>query len=267
MYVENTKERGHGNTPNQLGLSKNVGPNGSLDSNTPFSHDLQPGEIPIAQYDVHIPGKRMPAWFFWMMCCMTCGCFYICMMIDRCCIKCGCRIPFLIKMYRGKMVVTNYKRVLVWRTDVTQVRTGRGTCWACFCPYHCAPPNKYESYTQTRTYAVHNISDVSLFMNQRAAFLLHCCCCEEQYESGVRVRFGVFDVNGNTPTVRVSSIGDFQKDANTFFGKIVSALAALAGLFVQLAALPDPFMLDYVEISSFREDSVRLFARFGGGGG
>ena len=69
-----------------------------------------------------------------------------------------------------------------------------------------------------RSYTADAISDVSMIMNQQAGFLCHWCCCEEIYESAVRVTFGDFDQLHNTASLRVSSIQNFQDEAGAQFG-------------------------------------------------
>ena len=74
------------------------------------------------------------------------------------------------------------------------------------CGDKCAPPVSYVGTASTRVYSVHNISDVSLIVGQQAPFLCGCCCCEEIYESSVRVRFGDFSKQDNTTSIPSTSI-------------------------------------------------------------
>ena len=127
------------------------------------------------------------------------------------------------------------------------------------CPKTCAPPVNYVTKTSNRSYTADAISDVSMIMNQQAGFLCHWCCCEEIYESAVRVTFGDFDQLHNTASLRVSSIQNFQDEAGAQFGNGMLAAAA-GGLFGVLGAAmgPDPASLSFVDIVSYREDATAM---------
>ena len=128
------------------------------------------------------------------------------------------------------------------------------------CGEKAAPPISYTGTTSTRVYSVHDISDVSLIVGQQAPFLCGCCCCEEIYESSVRVRFGDFSKQDNTASLHVGSITSFQDKVNTQFGKTVNIAggitSGLMGLFSNID--PDFTMLQWVDIVSFREDDAAM---------
>jgi hypothetical protein len=164
----------------------------SIEPSTCFKNDLLPGESIVKTYDVHMPGQLMPRWFFWLLTCITFGIFYLYWTCYRWCLQMGyCTIP-RITMNRGKMVITSTGRVLVWKTNFKQARMGSSSCCSCCCCRECADPIDWQSHTFSRTYNISNINDVELRLCQQKGILCGICCCTEQYNSSVRVRFGDF---------------------------------------------------------------------------
>ena len=128
------------------------------------------------------------------------------------------------------------------------------------CGDKCAPPVSYVGTASTRVYSVHNISDVSLIIGQQAPFLCGCCCCEETYESSVRVRFGDFSKQDNTASLQVNTITSFQDTVNMLFGKTAEIAGGVTGGLTSLfpSIDPDSTMLQWVDIVSFREDDAAM---------
>ena len=102
--------------------------------------DLLPGEAVVATYDVHIPGMMLQRWVFYMLCIFTCGLFLIYYYCVRWCIAHKFCVPPLIIMNRGKMVLTSFNRLLVWKTHVVQQKTG-SCARALRAPLRCARPS------------------------------------------------------------------------------------------------------------------------------
>ena len=126
METQSTTQKNEdGTTKTPLGLAENIknGINGE-DVMTCLKGDLLEGEIVVAVYDVHIPGLLMPRWLWWLSCIITCGLFACCYYLQRWCVAKGCCAPQLIVMARGKMALTNYNRLLVWKTGVVQQAAG-----------------------------------------------------------------------------------------------------------------------------------------------
>ena len=162
----------------------------SIEPSTCFKYDLLPGESIVRTYDVHMPGQLIPRWLFWLLTCITFGIFYLYWTCYRWCLQMGyCTMP-IITMNRGKMAITSTGRVLVWKTNFKQVRMGSSSCCCCCCCRECADPMDWQSHTFSRTYNISNINDVELRLCQQKGIPPGICCCTEEYNSSVRVRFG-----------------------------------------------------------------------------
>jgi hypothetical protein len=208
---------------------------------------------------VHIPSGVLPRIIYLILTILTCGLYPIFLNIQKWCYEKKFCTPQVVEMSRGKMVITSKNRVLIWKTNVSQVKTGKGSCIGqLLCGKKCAAPVAYTGQTLTRTYTLDNISDVSLMVWQTAAFLLKICCCEETYSSAVRVQFGDFSDQQNTASLKVSKIAAFQDNVSAKFGKTGLAAAALSNLLALFPVPPDPAALEYVDIISFREDATSM---------
>jgi hypothetical protein len=102
-----------------------------------------------------------------------------------------CTMP-RITMNRGKMAITSTGRVLVWKTNFKQSKMGSSSCCCGCCCRECADPIDWQSHTFSRIYNISNINDVELRLYQQKGILYGICCCTEEYNSSVRVRFGDF---------------------------------------------------------------------------
>ena len=136
MQMETDQKGGDGHTPPPIGLSDRLKLN-AIDPATAITYDLLPGEAIVATYDVHIPGMMLQRWVFYMLCIFTCGLFLIYYYCVRWCIAHKFCVPPLIIMNRGKMVLTSFNRLLVWKTHVVQQKTGSCVC-ALRAPLRCA---------------------------------------------------------------------------------------------------------------------------------
>ena len=123
MQMETDQKGGNGHTPPPIGLSDRLKLN-AIDPATALACDLLPGEAIVATYDVHIPGMMLQRWMLYMLCILTCGLFLIYYYCVRWCIAHKICVPPLIIMNRGKMVLTSFNRLLVWKTNVVQQKTG-----------------------------------------------------------------------------------------------------------------------------------------------
>ena len=124
MQMETDQKGGNGHTPPPIGLSDRLKLN-AIDPATALACDLLPGEAIVATYDVHIPGMMLQRWMFYMLCILTCGLFLLYYYCVRWCIAHKICVPPLIVMNRGKMVLTSFNRLLVWKTNVVQQKTGK----------------------------------------------------------------------------------------------------------------------------------------------
>ena len=139
MQMEAPRRNEAGYTRPAEGLSEHLRKN-AIDPATAITYDLLPGEAIVATYDVHIPGMMLQRWVFYMLCIFTCGLFLIYYYCVRWCIAHKFCVPPLIIMNRGKMVLTSFNRLLVWKTHVVQQKTGSCAC-ALRAPLRCARPS------------------------------------------------------------------------------------------------------------------------------
>jgi len=168
----------------------------SLDPGTCFQHDLLPGETILKTYDVHVPTQLIPGWLYWLLVICTCGIFYCYWAIYMWCLKKGwCTLPKM-SMTRAKMAITSSRRVLVWKTQFDQVKTGKYPfIFKLCCKDKCRDPVDWSTTTFARSYTVDMITEIQLRLNQQAGILCGICCCTELYTSSVRLRFGEFTMD------------------------------------------------------------------------
>ena len=240
-----------------FGVSENAKLN-SIEPGTCFQHDLLPGETVLKTYDVHMPNILITKWQLYLYSCLTLGIFYVWWMCYTWCLRKGwCTLPN-ISMTRGMMAVTSTGRVLVWKTQFNQARTGKNPiCCKICCGEKCNDPIDWTSATLTRTYQLKNIHDIALKLHVQRGILCGICCCTELYESSVRVRFGEF------PMEKAAWTDAFQTMPSDMYKAMVSNSFSSAGIdlfalafdLVQ-AFLPKPLDLDWVDIVSERQDEM-----------
>ena len=77
---------------------------------------------PVAQYDVYFPGKLIPMWLFVIYTVLTFGLFLVYYYCNLWFISKGCCLPTNLEFSRGRLMVTNKDRIIVWKADFNQVR-------------------------------------------------------------------------------------------------------------------------------------------------
>lgn len=231
----------------------------NIEPHTCFQHDLLPGESILKTYDVHMPNILIARWQLYLWSCLTLGIFYIFWMCYMWCLRKGfCTLPS-ITMQRGMMAVTSTGCILVWKTNLNQVRMGKyPMCFKCCCGDKCRDPIDWTSTTLSRTYKISNINEISLRLAQTQGFLCGICCCTELYESSVRVRireFGVETARWGTVPFQTLTTEIYKQIVATFFTSAGIDLYALA-LSVINAFAPKPLDVDWVDIVSERQDET-----------
>jgi hypothetical protein len=215
----------------------------SIEPSTCFKHDLLPGETILKTYDVHLQGQLTDSGCcFWALTILTVGIYYIYWTCYKWCLNKGmCKLQD-IHMTRGKMAITSSRRVLVWKTEFDQTTTD-GVQW--------------QSTTYSRAYTIEHINDIQLRLYHQQKISCGICCCEEEFVSSVRVRFGDFKHD------QASLSAAFQTIPATLYSHIISNkfsfntydLFALSYSLVQKLA-PTPEDLDWVDIVSGKIDDV-----------
>lgn len=87
------------------------------------------------------------------------------------------------------MAITNKGRIIVWEQEVIQVKVKDPCCgclFKCCCRDTCAPPAVYSIYSNSKSYKVDTIRQISQFYSSASACFLCWCCCID-YECGVEV--------------------------------------------------------------------------------
>ena len=180
-------------------LLNSVVRNNDITAEEALEADLLEGEDITRTFDVFFPQGRLEPWRFWLYTICTLGCYALCWNIAQWCYAIKCCVPRKVEMIRGRMALTSRGRLLVWRTHVVQDRVdvsacSKLLCCLCKCIWKeaCAPPVKYQSQTQTTAFVASQIVDVELRSVAKRSVLCGWCCCGEQFDAAVRVRFGTF---------------------------------------------------------------------------
>jgi hypothetical protein len=76
---------------------------------------------PVAQYDVYFPGKLIPMWLFVIYTVLSFGLFLVYYYCNLWFISRGCCLPTNLEFSRGRLMVTNKDRIIIWKADFSQV--------------------------------------------------------------------------------------------------------------------------------------------------
>lgn len=190
-----------------------------------------PGEEIIAEYDVYLPAKLMQRWLFMLLCISTLGLFYIYWLCQQWCYRRGCCVPKIISMTRGCMAVTSHGRILMWQSEVEQLRTKQSKCmkrlaclFRCCCKEWCAAPVQYTTTTKAGAYRASQVRDIQGALHSQPGICFNQCCCSEAYLSHVQMNFDCYANNEEIGSVvETGTRWDFRNTVkssftNGFFG-------------------------------------------------
>ena len=69
-------------------------------------------------------------WLWWLLAIISFGTFVVYYYVELWCVRNKCITRNAIQMERGRMVVTSFGRILIWKTDAYQVKVKEGGCLA-----------------------------------------------------------------------------------------------------------------------------------------
>lgn len=193
---------------------------------------LMNGEVILADFDCYFPYEMLPMWKLIYLCIITCGLYALILcyrVIRRACYRMRCCTPKTLSFIRGKMMVTNYGRLICWAEKGKQRKLDGWCCfnWLCclcrmICSKTCAPSTTYQVQITTVVQTVSSIREISQFYESKA----NCLCCCSDFYGGLKVSFNEFDHHGKTLDSYVQTVATDQYIGLLISGKMIDKVAS-----------------------------------------
>eukprot|EP00596_Hydrurales_sp_CCMP1899_P005609 CAMPEP_0119046580 /NCGR_PEP_ID=MMETSP1177-20130426/47581_1 /TAXON_ID=2985 /ORGANISM="Ochromonas sp, Strain CCMP1899" /LENGTH=415 /DNA_ID=CAMNT_0007019927 /DNA_START=106 /DNA_END=1350 /DNA_ORIENTATION=- len=208
--------------PHESGLQKFIEERLELPSEV-IARTLTPGEKVEASFEIYFPrvNRTIVHILYWTIFTLGIYPFYLCYLGLRACIArmkcccCPCQ-PDEVEFHRGKLFVTNKKRVIVWSNDYKQTKT----C--------CGSNRPYEIGHSKKIFGTSELREISQIINS-PPFCggILCClpclasCCQFigmiKFDTGIRLSFREFDPLPD-PSGLVLPVGTFSSAIKFVFG-------------------------------------------------